>query len=187
MEYRQNLVNIINLAGQKNIALLFVTVPSHIGHPYLFKVPAKNPRVTSLLDQFEKRLLKKQYESALEELEEAKNLSPEYYRTYFLRGMVLQLMKRDGSHEEYEKSLELHPFPERLKKSYNQILLKTAIEYKIPVVDLYQRFRDHPSGLDRLFIDACHPSYLGDKLIADLLAVPVLVSRQPCNVVRYMV
>ena len=173
-EYRENLLQLIKFARIKGIAPLLVTVPSHIGHPYLFKVPAKDPQVNALLEQAEERIMKGQYESTLVDLKKTELLVPDYYKIHFLKGKLFQLMKRNGSMAEFEKALENHPFPERLKKSYNEILFKTATEYKVPIVDLYKAFRDHPFGLDKLFIDACHPSPLGHKLIVQLLTPPII-------------
>jgi lysophospholipase L1-like esterase len=173
-EYRENIIQIIKLARQKGIAPLLVTVPSHVGHPYLFKVPAKDPQVNALLERAEKRMMKGQYGSALADLEKARHLIPDYYQIHFLTGRLFQLMERDNGIAEYEKALECHPFPERLKKSYNEIILRTSAENKVPVVDLYTTFRDHLPGPEKLFVDACHPSPLGHNLIADSLSLPIV-------------
>ena len=173
-EYRDNLLQLIKLARKKGIAPLLVTVPSHIGHPYLFNVPAKDPQVNALLEQAEERIMKGQYESALADLEKVQRLSPDYYKIHFLRGKLFQLMERNSGVAEYEKALECHPFPERLKRSYNELLLRTAAKNGVPAVDLYKAFRDHTLGPEKLFIDACHPSPSGHKFIAGLLTEQIL-------------
>ena len=173
-EYRENLVQLVKLAQKKAIMPLLVTVPSHIGHPYLLKVPAKDPHVNALLEQAEKRMMKGQYGSALADLDKARHIVPDYYKVHFLRGKLFQLMRRNNGIAEYEKALECHPFPERLKKSYNEIVLKISTESKVSTVDLYTTFRDHPLGPEKLFVDACHPSPLGHSLIADSLSLPIL-------------
>ena len=148
--------------------------PNHIGYPYLFKVPAKEPRVNALLERAEERMMKGQYGSALADLEKALHLVPHYYQIHFLRGKLFQLMKRDNGITEYEKALEWHPSPERLKKSCGEIVLGTSAKNKVPVVDLYTTFRDHLLGPEKRFVDACHPSPLGHNLIADSLSLPIL-------------
>ena len=80
--------------------------------------------------------MKGQYESAVVDLKKAERLVPDYYKIQFLKGKLFQLMKRNCSMAEFEKALENQPFPERLKKSYNEVLFKTATEYKVPIVDL---------------------------------------------------
>ena len=87
-EYRENLVEIIKLVRQKAIAPLLVTVPSHIGHPYLFCVPAANPLVESMLEAVEERIVKEQYEGALADLKKAEHLAPDYYKIHFLIGVA---------------------------------------------------------------------------------------------------
>jgi len=173
-EYRENIIQIIKLAKHKGITPLIVTVPNHAGHPYLFNVPANNPQANLLLQKIEEKITKRQYESALVDLKNAERLAPDYYKIHFLKGKLSQLMERNSGITEYERALENHPFPERLKKSYNEILFRIATEYKERIVDLYKAFRDHPLGPDHLFMDACHPSQLGHKLIAQLLMPPIL-------------
>ena len=173
-EYRENIIQIIKLAKHKGITPLIVTVPNHAGHPYLFNVPANNPQANLLLQKIEEKITKRQYESALVDLKNAERLAPDYYKIHFLKGKLVQLMERNSGIAEYERALENHPFPERLKKSYNEILFRIATEYKERIVDLYRAFRDHPRGPDNLFTDACHPSQLGHKLIAQLLMPPIL-------------
>jgi len=173
-EYRDNMVQTIKLARQKGVAPLIVTVPNHVGLPYLFEVPAKNPQVNLLVTQVEERIMKREYESALADLAKAESLAPDYYRVHFLRGKLLEITNACSGIAEYEKALECHPFPERLKGSYNNILLEIAADHKVPVVDLYTTFRNHPLGPDKLFMDSCHPSPLGHKIIADLIEGPIL-------------
>lgn len=135
--------------------------------------------MNALLEQAEERIMKGQYESALADLEKVQRLSPDYYKIHFLKGKLFQRMERNGDVAEYEKALECHPFPERLKRSYNELLLRTAAKNEVPAVDLYKAFRDHPLGPEKLFIDACHPSPSGHKFIADLLALPILEMLSP--------
>lgn len=168
-EYRKNLIQLFRMANQKEVKLIVVSVPSHIRKTYFIDFPSKNRKVNFLLNLAKEQIHNRDYDASLENLLKAESLDPYYYKIHFLKGGLFHVQNRSDKISEYEKALEYHPFPDRLKKSYNNILLQTAEEYKIDKIDLYNVFIEHAKGLDRLFVDQCHPSSQGYKLIADQL------------------
>jgi len=96
-------------------------------------------------------------------------LAEGYYKTNFLRGKILKMLGDKNYLREFESALEAHPFPERLKSSYNQIIIDTANEAQVPLADLRKALRISPLENDEYFIDAVHPNEKGHKIIADLL------------------
>ena len=168
-DYRKNIIRIVDHAREKGIAPILVTVPNNPIHPYLFHIPNANPEVNRQVASVKEHIDRFQYQEALALLEKAQTLAPDYYQVHYLKGKIYQLTGKKNWIEEYETALENHPFPERLKKAYNEALIEIGKELDVSVVDLHGKLRNSPLGADTLFIDAAHPSPRGYALIADVL------------------
>lgn len=173
-DYGKNLAEIITLARANGIAPVLVTVPNNPAHPYLFNLPDSHPKVNDWVTAAEYHIKKGDYSKARDLIQQAGDVAPDYYQIHYYRGRILEHEGDKNSMAEYEKALEAHPFPERLKSSYQETAIQTARSLNVPLVDLRRKFRESPLKTDELFIDAVHPSPDGHRLIAGELAQPVL-------------
>jgi lysophospholipase L1-like esterase len=169
-EFRQNLKNIISHTKQKSTRMILATVPVNYSHSDFLEIPHKSPAINSLIASVSKKIDSKDYWKALAQLNKGEFDAPDYYKIKFLRGKVLKILGDEHYLREFDSAIELHPFPDRLKNSYNQMIIDTANEYQVPLVDLRMAFRDSDHGNDNLFFDAAHPNEKGHQIIADMLS-----------------
>ena len=107
-------------------------------------------------------------------------LSRESHRFEFqwIRGMALTMMgETTWGAEVLEQTLEENPFPERCKLSYRQRLREYAVREGVTYLatnELFQSSMDYRVRRS-FFLDYCHPTAAGHRLIAEHLAKLILV------------
>ena len=114
------------------------------------------------------------FEAALERTRAAAAAAPESFYPIYLEGIVLTLMGRtDAGLERLEEALERNPFPERSKRSYREAAREVAERAGAAYLDVNALFRDasapDPVQAATFYLDWCHPTPAGHRLIADAL------------------
>ena len=172
-EYRQNILEIMGLSYNNMATPVLLTVPSNLEFLSMLDIPDRNSEVNELLAGADQLIMQKKYDSALKNIETAQRISPEYYKCFYLKGIISKLRGTGDEMGFFEKAIECHLFPARLKKSYNDAILDLAEKNNTLCVDLYGSLKSGSYDLDKLFIDACHPSIDGHELLAKMLYAPI--------------
>ncbi|MBN1365611.1 MAG: hypothetical protein JW976_12445 [Syntrophaceae bacterium] len=165
-EYTNNINAMIDETLHYDSQPILVSSPSNLAQPYFFTVISVFPQVNELLNKCRLSIKNQKYKEAETLLKKAEKIDPQYYDIHFLKGSLLKITGKQGAFSEWEKALELHPFPERLKPSYIKVLRQLANSRNIQIIDLYQKFLELPNYPEQWFLDACHPNEKGQEFIA---------------------
>jgi lysophospholipase L1-like esterase len=174
-EYANNINAMIDETLRYDARPVLISSPSNLAQPYFFTVTSVIPEVNELLNKCRASITNKKYKEAEMLLKKAEAIDPQYYDVHFLKGSLLKLTGKQGALLEWEKALEHHPFPERLKPSYTKVLRQLANSRNVQIVDLYQKFIEAPEYPERWFLDACHPNAQGQEFIAKQLE-PIIIN-----------
>lgn|GEM_PF-3703659 len=170
-EFEHNLTDIIDLLKKKEITPIVLTVPYDIKSESKIFIPTPFQEINNLLDQAEAFIESGDLDGAEHLITKAENLIPGYYHISYLKGKISDKKKFNAIHH-FEDAIEKYPFPNRLKKSYIEVIKKVAIKNSIRCVDLYAVFRSYQQqNRGGLFIDEIHPSVQGYSIIANMIYV----------------
>ncbi|MDB5349018.1 MAG: lipolytic protein family [Planctomycetota bacterium] len=172
-EYAQNIRDLVAEARRANLRVLVMNMPLRLRSAPVWKqFERPTPEVADLLRRAEdasKAEAPVEKQAAL--LEQAARLQPNQFEAHWRMG---NLELRRGRTAEADRCFalardgDLHP--ETSKPSYNRVLSAVCRDLDVPFIDLDSLFRE--SGLDEsaLFLDHCHPSPTGHRLIGRELA-----------------
>jgi lysophospholipase L1-like esterase len=119
---------------------------------------------------------------ALEKTEAALAENPGDCCFLWMEGILLLKQHNvDAAKELLEQAIEHYPFPRMSKRSYRQVEAEVAREERAPFIDvadlLFHRAVASPS--QNWFADNCHPSALGNAILADLLFETITGQKPP--------
>lgn len=186
-DYRKNLDQIINIATNNNIEVVFIKMPVNL--------PAEE-EVSELLRVKADSCFSKafgyakndKYSLAVRELKEALEYIPYSSKAYYYLGIYSERQKEFNEAKGYfqnAKKMELFQCG-RLAKLYNKAMQEVAARRKIPLVDIVLAFDAFSKENDKyLFLDpegdTIHPNVIGHNIIGrqvyDALVKYHLVSR----------
>lgn len=162
------------------------------GVPILFVLPAANlsnfppisrhvggavdaARFDALSAEAQRRLTGGEAAAALEALDRAAELSPHYALVHFARGKVLEALGRPAeARAAYQRACDLDVYAHRITSRLEAALIAAAESSGAPWVDLRDIFHGSADGpaaapVEALFLDHCHPTVTGHRLIAERL------------------
>lgn len=179
-EYRANFLEIIRTARDAGAEVVVMTVPLRLRFEPTWKTyDHPSPDVAALLaqagaiaDPAARRPL----------LERAVALQPGQFEGHFRLARCLDELGRPGeAHRHYRLAREHDLHPETARPGYNQVLRDLCRAERVRLVDLEAIFEG--SGLPEaaLFLDHCHPSAEGHRLIGEALAKALkdVIGRRP--------
>lgn len=169
-DYRHNLEEVIRIARENKIKLIFVKIPVNLPLP---------PRVGEYARQDAEKYVSsaieciklKQYQRASHELAKAISLDPYLPEAYFYQGVCYGSAKDYGMAEKLlKKAKMLEAYRCRVgSEKYNEIMEETAVKYVIPCADIVSEFKKHNG--ENLFVDPkfdpIHPNKPGHEIIAE--------------------
>jgi len=170
-DYAKNLKEIVRVARQNGIEVVFVKMPVNL--------PAPEPVLAGLHTQAERHINMalasaelNQYEDAIEALKKAIMLNPYSGKAYYYIGKYCEkLNKPEDARKYFKKTLKMELFEcGQLGKVYNKIMQKVASEENVFLVDIvsaldeYQKKDNAPLFLDERN-DSIHPSAVGHAVI----------------------
>jgi hypothetical protein len=104
-------------------------------------------------------------------LEQAVRLEPRQFTGHFLLAeLYRQLGREQDAMEQFALARDGDLHPETAKPSYNRILQELCAIEQVPLINLDQRFTESGCTDAELFLDHCHPSPAGHRIIAESLA-----------------
>jgi lysophospholipase L1-like esterase len=176
-EYVENIAAIAAVAEREGARLLIAAPPVNLYFaPHrLGEVPdfeASQKRWAAIMALLEAE----NFSEASRRIDAALAEAPGRFDYLWLKGLTLALQGRVAAGEEVlEQAFENHVFAERFKRSYRQALQSFATRNQISFVDLAHVLHvaageDHLQGLQRLYLDWCHPTPEGHATLAEALA-----------------
>jgi len=179
-DYQRNLEEIIRIAKNEGIKIVFIKMPVNLPTPpYVPEVAQAEAKkhISSAINSIKSN----KYQEAISELKEAIVLNPYSPEAYFYQGLSYgKIKKYDLAKEAQEKAKSLEAFRCRLdSERYNKIMEDVAIRYGVPLVDIVSAFGRQKEK--KLFVDPrldpIHPNNLGHRIIAEEIFM-VLKQRQ---------
>jgi lysophospholipase L1-like esterase len=172
-EYRQNLAELIRLAREHNCRVVLMTVPIRLRfEPTWPSHDLPVPQVADLLRRAQQtRFLDEPPETQETLLKEAVRLAPDQFTAHWrLAQLYLELDRPSEAKQHFELARDGDLHPETAKPAYNRVLLDLSSDLSVPLVDLDQRFTAADLPTSELFLDHCHPSPAGHRIIAESLS-----------------
>ncbi len=173
-EFADNLERILQIAREHRARTIVLSPPVNLDVP-----PLRVDQFVAWSDwmQYVSRLnglLKEhRYQEALDGVEKSLAADPGNFYYLWCKGSVLRAMGQQAeAREVFEQAFENHPYPERCKRSYREILRALAEKHHVAFVDVNALFLTAaaPDPPARLYLDWCHPTPEGHQLIAKALA-----------------
>lgn len=184
LHFKLSLERMAALSRSAGAKILFVAPASNLKDCSPFKSEhtpgldaSARTRSESLLAGAEKALREENWEEALEGLDEAVALDPRHAGVRYRRGRaLLGLGRYDEAQREFRRARDEDVCPLRALTPVRGIVVETAEERGVPVVDFAAVVRRHAeteSGGSipgkELFLDHVHPTIEGNKLLASSL------------------
>jgi lysophospholipase L1-like esterase len=176
--FRDNLDAIVALARRLDVPLLLCTAPSNLAewppaHRHVAWQPPR-PELASFVDALEARLAGDAPEEALRLADAWLARNPGDAIVHFLAGRALRASGRPAQAlERFQRARDLDPVPRRAFGSFNQELRDRGKRPGVLLADVAHRFGEYAQeGLVgfELVCDNCHPTPLGNALIAREIA-----------------
>ena len=175
--YRYNLARMVEIAWAAGAELVFITPASNLRHCSPFKSQHGDAlskvdmfRCDDLLDEATGALQQGRPDEALAKVDEALAIDNQYAELHFLRGRVLDSLKRhDEAKKAYVAARDQDICPLRALTAMRGILYEVAAERDIPVLDFAALAeKESPQGIpgENLFLDHVHPTVRGHRRLA---------------------
>ncbi len=174
-DFEDNVARTIALARGQGARVILLGPPTN-----LYRAPL---RIENFIDRqtfintigrIESLNKQRRFDEAMQMVDAALATDPGNFWHLWCRGGILHAMGRfEEAREQFELAFDHHPYPERCRRSYRRILQRLADTYDavsfLDVNDLFHRVVA-PGAAARLYLDWCHPTAEGHRLIAEALA-----------------
>ena len=173
-EFQDNLARTIELARQYRARVIVLGPPVN-----LYRAPLRVDQFADwdpfmkYVKQFDALLEQQRFAEARQLVEQALAGEPTGFWHLWLRGKVLLAEDRgEAARAAFEEAFERHPYPERCKPSYRLALHRLAEQHGVAFLDVNDLFHRHtaPDPPVNLYLDWCHPTAEGHRLIATAIA-----------------
>ncbi len=185
--YGRNLRAMVDTARGAGVPILFLMPvanlmlpPAYSAHPDGFPERAAFDR---LLAEAESEASAGRFATSAEQIDAAIRLSPEHALPYYWRGMLLLRQGRTAAaRASFQAAVDRDVRTHRITSALEQVLIDTAKATGAPWIDLRPVLQE-PLGSEiaqERFIDFCHPTTAGHRLIAEHtapLAIRLLAAR----------
>ncbi len=165
-EYRENLGELLREASSTGARVVFMNMPLRLKVTPIWKhFDPSTPQVDALLQRA--RDDGGQPDLAARWLQEAIELQPVQFAAHW---QLAQLEQARGNvakaSAEFALAREGDWHPDAAKPSYNRTLDEFCKSEGVPMIDLDRAFRESGISDEELFLDHCHPSPAGHRIIA---------------------
>lgn len=175
-EFAENLRAVIRLARSHGARVVLLSPPVNLYFPPLMEtaVPGSEQRWDWFLDCVA-RVQSGDPGLLSTEIDQALAANPDDVYALWLKGYLLSQMGLANDGRIFlEKALETHPFPKRSKGSYRQIIASTARDEQVDFLDVNELFLSASETPDEHYLDHCHPTDEGHRLIAERLVTLIV-------------
>jgi len=187
--YRNNLIRMIEIAGNAGVPIIFVTPVSNIADFSPFKSENRPDIDTDEFISWEGYLNegialagRREFEQSYDRFRAAYDIDPYHAELTFLLGRsALELGRIPEAAGYLERARDEDVCPLRAPGEIHSILLEISEERAVPLVDLHHTFQErnreltgHPIPGNALFFDHLHPTIEGHQLIANQLAAALV-------------
>jgi hypothetical protein len=181
--FETSLTELLRQARSRGVRVVLVTMPTFdkLSPAFLhaqFEAydPAHAPEVTALVEQAGALVNKGDFAQALPFTEKALALDAEPPLLHYLHAQCLEHLGRlDDAEAAYHQSREHMIGHLGSRLSVNEVIRKVAAQQDVTLVDAEKLFEEHTHAAGKhfnegLFVDDCHPSAEGHRIIAEALA-----------------
>ena len=172
-EYRENLRDLLNEARASGSRVLFMNMPLRLRAEPIWKhFDTLAPEAAKALDQAETaRMANEPTDRVLAMFEQAIQIQPDQFAAHSGAASARAVLGQDAEADrEYALAREADLHPDAAKPSYNRVLEEFCRAERVPFVDLDRAFRASGRPEAELFLDHCHPSALGHRIIGSELS-----------------
>ena len=169
-EYEENLRYVVEMGRAQGATVVLATAPVN-----LYSKPRQFPRMREwevFYASCQEKIENGKLDDVLATVEQKIEENPEHFYPVWLKGKLLSEMGQvDAGRELLEKSFEGHPFPERCRLSYRNIVTRVATDEAAPHLDINALFIENSNEPTpaHLYLDWCHPTSDGHQMVADAL------------------
>jgi tetratricopeptide (TPR) repeat protein len=185
--YHYNLMRMIDIARSVDARAILVRPASKLRNCSPFKSQHRNglggtdlKKWQMLFDSANKAYASGRWNDALEAINKAFTIDDQYADLYYLYGRVLWRLKRyDQAKKAFIKAKDEDICPLRALTTMENIILEVATQQDVPLVDfiaLTEKYSEHATAGEDLFLDHVHPTIEGNRLLA--LALLEMMSSQ---------
>ncbi len=185
--YRYNLMRMIDIARSVDARAILVRPASKLRNCSPFKSQHRNglsgadlKKWRILFDSANKAYASGRWNDALEAINKALAIDDQYADLYYLHGRVLWRLKRyDQAKKAFIRAKDEDVCPLRALTTMENIVLEVATRQAVPIVDfiaLTEKYSEHATAGEDLFLDHVHPTIEGNRLLA--LALQEMMSSQ---------
>lgn len=172
-EFEQNLRVMVRLAQQQGGRVILMGPGSNIYlPPFLTRALAGNEKSQKWSHEIITRLQAGESTGVQSEIERALKADPDDLSALWFKGRALISEKKEAEGRVFlEAVVERQPFPESCPPSFQAIIRRVAAEEKTEYVDINEILREAVPGQlpTSLYVDGCHPTAEGHRLIAEKL------------------
>jgi tetratricopeptide (TPR) repeat protein len=185
--YHYNLMRMIDIARSVDARAILVRPASKLRNCSPFKSQHRNglsgtdlKKWQILFDSANKAYASGRWNDALEATNKAFAIDDQYADLYYLYGRVLWQLKRyDQAKKAFIRAKDEDICPLRALTTMENIVLEVATRQDVPLVDfiaLTEKYSEHATAGEDLFLDHVHPTIEGNRLLA--LALLEMMSSQ---------
>lgn len=173
-DFEDNVARTIVLARGQGARVILLGPPTN-----LYRAPLRieqfldRQTFTNTVGRLESLCQQERFDEAMRMVDTALTSDPGNFWHLWCRGGLLHAMGLfEEAREQFELAFDHHPYPERCRRSYRQVLEKLADQHAVGFLDVNDLFHEAspPGGAGRLYLDWCHPTMQGHRLIAEALA-----------------
>ena len=170
-EMATNIEAVVALARQHNAQPLILAAPANLHFPPR-NLDAQISKYRALGDQIWAEIERHNVEAATKLADEALAKEPKNIYLQWLRAVVTaRLVDATRGRDELEEVFEQHRFPDRARRAYRQRQRAIAENADVPFADVNELFLAgrEPEAAQTLYLDWCHPTAQGHRIIANKL------------------
>lgn len=172
--YRRNLKQMLAACQKTNVPAILCTCTSNLEYsPFHSKAPhgISQEEIREFVKKASSELKVGSSEQLLKEAENLLRQEPECAAAYFVRGRCYADMGRMvEAKSDFISARDFDAFPKRSMSSFNKSVRKIALQNRVPLFDaelVFEQKSEHGIPGWNLFVDDCHPTSDGHRIIAE--------------------
>ena len=175
--FEVNLRRIVRLTQEANVPLLIIDPPANLLDCPPFKSEDSNSldsvdvAKSNALANDARELASNDRQQAVELLSQAVNINKQHAGLHYQLGLLLYESENySEARYHFQQAIDEDICPLRIITPLSDITHQVAVDHKIPLVKVKQRFSSLSEGMisgENLFIDHVHPNFRGHQVIAE--------------------
>lgn len=178
--FRRNLNRMADAGAAHDVPVILCTTTSNLRDFAPFYSVSRvysEELLQSRMDIIEDLIDREEYESALDEVQSDLARDDGVAVFHFLAAKALEGLGRfEAARTSYLRAKDTDRFPHRALSSFNNAIREIAADRKTPLLDaelLFEGESEHGIPGANLFLDNCHPTEKGHRLLAEALATQI--------------